>query len=461
MNVKHIIWLLLPALCVAGCRKFVQVPDPDTLLGTSKVFSGDETATAALMGMYSRAVSLPGTFLNGGNTLYPSLSADECTPSFAIPAVEEFSDNALESGNSYITQLYGSAYNVIYNANIILENLEKSRAVSAGVRRQIMGEALFVRSLVYSRLVVLWGAVPLLTTTDADKNAVAPRSHPDSVYRQIINDLHIADSLLDTAYAWKGAGAVERTRPNRWAARALFARMSMYMGAWSTAAAAATAVIDSSGCRLEPSLDSVFLKDSREALWQLQPVSSSTNSAEGYYYLPADNPQARPSYILTTALMLSFETGDRRKSRWVGARTIGGIVYNYPAKYKTRTGPPYREYNMVLRLADVYLIRAEARARQDDLTGAIQDLNVVRGRAGLKGLSSSLSRDAVLAAVMQERRVELFAEWGHRWADLLRWGQADAVLSAEKPLWTANAKLYPLPLTDIQRNHALSQNPGY
>jgi len=462
MKIKLIIWFLLPAaLWLAGCRKFVQVPDPDNLLGTGKVFAGDETATAALTGMYSRAMSSSGSFLNGGNTIYPAMSADECTPTLAMPAVVEFSDDALESGNTYISQLYGSAYNVIYNANTLWESLVGNRQVSAIVRRQIMGEALFVRALLYSRMVVLWGAVPLITTTNADVNAIARRTGADTVYIQVMKDLHAADSLLDTAYAWNGTGATERTRPNRWAARALLARVNLYMGAWSAAEAAATAVIDSSGAMLESSLDSVFLKGSREALWQLQPVSNIMNSAEGYYYLPADNPQARPSYVLTTTLLNSFETGDLRRLRWVGAKTIGSVVYNYPMKYKTRTGPPYREYNMVLRLAEQYLIRAEARVRQNDLVGAIQDLNVVRARAGLPDLSAGVSQDSILAAVIQERRVELFAEWGHRWADLIRWGQADSVLSMEKPKWTANAKLYPLPLVDIQRNGNLRQNDGY
>ncbi len=458
---RYILWFLLQAMWFSGCRKFVQVPDPETLLGTGTVFSSDETATAALMGMYSRAMSLQGAFLNGGNTIYPSLSADECTLTLAIPAMAEFNDNTLESGNTYIAQFYGSGYNVIYNTNMLLENLVKNKQVSAAVRRQIMGEAYFVRALVYSRLVVLWGAVPLLVTTNADINAVASRSRPDSVYIQVMKDLRAADSLLDTAYVWKGTGVPERTRPNRWAARALMARVGMYMGSWLEAAAAATAVIDSCGARLEPSLDSVFQKGSREAIWQLQPVSSVMNSAEAYYYLPADNPLARPSYILTPGLLQSFEAGDRRRLRWVGTKTVGGIAYNYPAKYKVRTGPPYREYNMVLRLAEVYLIRAEARTQQGELSGAIDDLNVVRRRAGLKSLSYGLTHEAVLAAVMRERRVELFAEWGHRWADLLRWGEADAVLSLVKPHWTASAKLYPLPLTDVLLNPALVQNVGY
>jgi len=205
----------------------------------------------------------------------------------------------------------------------------------------------------------------------------------------------------------------------------------------------------------------VFLKGSREAIWQLQPVSSTINSAEAYYYLPPDNPQARPSYVLTAGLLQSFGNGDQRRTEWVGTKTVGGVVYSYPAKYKVRAGPPYREYSMALRLAEVYLIRAEARAQLDELPGAIQDLNVVRTRAGLPDYTSALTREAVLAAVRQERRVELFAEWGHRWADLLRWGLADDVLSPVKPHWTTEAQLYPLPLSDMQRNGNLVQNPGY
>jgi hypothetical protein len=86
---------------------------------------------------------------------------------------------------------------------------------------------------------------------------------------------------------------------------------------------------------------------------------------------------------------------------------------------------------------------------------------MVRARAGLAVLPAGLSAAQVLVAVAQERRIEFFAEWGHRWSDLRRTGQADAVLGVEKPGWQHNAALYPIPLTDIERNPAIVQNPGY
>ena len=156
---KYMVWVMITGMMAPGCRKFVQVGDPETSLGTATVFSGDETAKAALMGMYSRAMAVQGYFLNGGNTLYPSLSADECILTQSSPALDAFSGNVLTSNNIYIAPLYSSAYNTLYNANMLLENLDHSKQVSAPVRRQIMGEALFVRALVFSRLVVLWGWV--------------------------------------------------------------------------------------------------------------------------------------------------------------------------------------------------------------------------------------------------------------------------------------------------------------
>jgi hypothetical protein len=446
---------------LAGCRKFVQVPDPSNSLGTGTVFSGDANATAALMGMYSRAMTSPGAFLNGGNTIFPALSADECILTQVSPTLQVFSDNMLSSDNLYIFQLYSSAYNTLYNTNVLLENLENSLQVSLPVRRQIMGEAYFVRAFVYSRLVALWGDVPLLTGTNADANAIAPRSSKDSIYGQILQDLHHAGSLLSTDYAWAGTGPADRTRPNRWAASALAAEVLLHMQRWADAEAAASAVIESGAYAMESSVDSVFVKGSLEAIWQLQPVSNSMNSAEGYYYLPLDNAQARPAYVLSPQLLAAFQPGDKRRLQWVGTKTIDGTAYDYPAKYKIRTGPPYGEYNMALRLAAIYLIRAEARAQQGALQAAIDDLDVIRQRAGLAELSPAISRDTVLAAVAQERRVELFAEWGQRWIDLKRWGQADSVLGAEKTGWTADAKLYPFPIKDMERNPALVQNPGY
>jgi hypothetical protein len=97
------------------------------------------------------------------------------------------------------------------------------------------------------------------------------------------------------------------------------------------------------------------------------------------------------------------------------------------------------------------------------LTGpnsAETDINVIRDRAGLSATTAQ-TREDLLNAIWQERRVELFIEWGHRWFDLKRTGQAGAMLSKIKQGWTDTDVLYPIPYSETQLNPNMSQNPGY
>ena len=292
-------------------------------------------------------------------------------------------------------------------------------------------------------------------------NAIAARASIPAIYQQIINDLQNAQNLLPASYASGKADPGDRTRPNKWAATGLLARLYLYQQRWADAAVAASAVINSGLYRLE-SLDSVFLSTSQEAILQLQPVSNTANTAEGNLFLPPDDSLSKPAYALTTFLADAFEQGDGRKQHWTGVKMIGGIAYPYPFKYKIRDGGyPYGEYEMVLRLAEQYLIRAEARAQQGSFQTAVDDLNIIRYRAGLPGLSMPLTQTDLLAAVARERRVELFTEFGHRWLDLKRTGTAMTNLDQEKNTWKADAALYPIPQHEIQLNSALTQNPGY
>jgi hypothetical protein len=121
---------------------------------------------------------------------------------------------------------------------------------------------------------------------------------------------------------------------------------------------------------------------------------------------------------------------------------------------------------MLLRLAEQYLIRAEARAQLNNVNGAQSDLNTIRSRAGLSIIMPN-DKNTLLDAILHERKVELFTELGHRWFDLKRTGHVDAVMSIEAPKkingmgWKSYQQLYPLPLTDLQRDQNLVQNPGY
>jgi len=121
----------------------------------------------------------------------------------------------------------------------------------------------------------------------------------------------------------------------------------------------------------------------------------------------------------------------------------------------------------VLRVAEQYLIRAEARAHLNKLNDAIDDINVIRARASLGGLPYLQEQNGVLDAVAKERQIELFAEWGHRWFDLKRTGKIDSVMSQITPqkigggMWNSYQQLYPIPRGEMISDPNLTQNNGY
>ena len=212
-------------------------------------------------------------------------------------------------------------------------------------------------------------------------------------------------------------------------------------------------------------LDNVFVKTSQEAILQLQAINTSTagpiNTWEGYSIIPLNTTTA-PGYIMYSNFVTSFESlTDKRYLSWIKSYTpaTGPTVY-YPFKYKVRVGA-VTEYSMVLRIAEQYLIRAEARAQQSNIGGAKSDIDAIRTRAGLLPLATGLTKDQLLLAVEKERKLELFNEWGHRWFDLKRTGRAITVLSAIKTGVTTDDLLYPIPLDATLTNNKLTQNKGY
>lgn len=203
-------------------------------------------------------------------------------------------------------------------------------------------------------------------------------------------------------------------------------------------------------------------KASPEAIWQLQPVRANFNTAEGSQFLVVG--ATRPNYELTQAMLDAFETDDDRKQEWVGfSDPVNNPKWAFPAKYKAATGA-VTEYYVMFRLAEQYLIRSEARARQGagKLLTAKQDLDVVRTRAGLLPAIAA-DQAAVLNAIEQERRVEFFAEFGHRWFDLKRTDKAEAVLKPVSPpnTWKAGDVWFPIPGLEIMANPKLEQNEAY
>ncbi|HXO77778.1 MAG TPA: RagB/SusD family nutrient uptake outer membrane protein, partial [Puia sp.] len=339
------------------------------------------------------------------------------------------------------------------------------------------GECEVVRAFYYFNLVNVYGGVPLVTGTFFQTNMTLPRASVDTVYGQITKDLLDARARMSAAYPSPG-----RLRPNRYTADALLARTYLYRGQWDSALIRADTVIRSGLYSLTPSLDNVFLDGSPEAIWQVG--SSSTSSPKTP---PGNNPYlpgyvgGLPSFALTQNVLQAFETGDTRKTRWTGSATgivfdidpvtgtgnVSFLTYPYSNKYRNLGNAIYNnttEDLMMIRLAEMYLIRSEARARLGDLAGAMQDVNTIRSRAGLTAPVTAATLPDALGLILHERQVELFCEWGHRWMDLKRMDSINPVLTREKPsVWPADGHLalYPISFGEIQADPYLKQNPGY
>jgi hypothetical protein len=423
------------------------------------VFKSDETATAAVTAIYHQMQSIG--FANGDAgsvTALAGLSADELV-TYPVGDAVFFYQNDLIPANVTNLALWSTAYNSIYLANAVLEGVGGSTAVTEPMRAQLEGESKFIRAFCYFYLVNLYGDVPLILETDYRLNAGAARTPKDEVYAQMMADLADAKALLPGDYS---VSKGERTRANRQAASALLARVYLYRGEWAKAEAEATTVIES-GMYDMPALDDVFLANSAEAIWQLLPVDPTFVTWEGYLFVLQDEPTSpfsQSRMALSSQAMAAFEQDDQREVHWTGVFE-GTDTYYYPFKYKLKYAiDDATEYSMVLRLAEQYLIRAEARAQQSNIGGAQEDLNAVRSRANLADTDAA-SREALLTAIAHERQVELMAEWGHRWLDLKRTGAANAVLGPIKPLWKSTSVLYPIPQQERSSDPQLSQNDGY
>ena len=465
----------LSLVIVAGllsCKKMVSVPLPINSITSEEMFKTDAQATTAMAGVYAQMVNGPISFSNGYVTILAGMSADELFYYGAGDAsITSFAPNQLLQTNSYTSTLWTSGYKVIYNVNSVIEGIaaSESSSLTDSTRNQLTGEAKFVRAFCYFYLTNLFGDVPLVKTVDFNKTRYMTRTPVSEVYDQIVADLKEAQELLSADYSISGT-AKERILPTKWAATALLARVYLFKGEYANAAEQASAVISNTSLfSLEADPLNVFLIKSKEAIWQMKQGTTDAgfknSTIEGWTILPTLTGVAR--YFLTPALLNAFETGDRRRTAWVGA-TAAPVNY-YPWKYKlgptTFSTNPSTEYYMMLRLAEMYLIRAEAAANgAGSLTAAIDDLNVIRKRANVPALPATLSQVQVISAVDRERQVELFGEWGHRWLDLKRTKKAHDVLSAmsSKQPWAGDYQLlYPVPPVEIQVNPRLEQNPEY
>jgi hypothetical protein len=353
----------------------------------------------------------------------------------------QFLYHTLTADNNDLETVWAAIYKVVNQANFIITKVPaiKDATLTQAYRNQLLGEGYFIRALAYFDLARTFGGVQLFLTPTlkvSDKLGKL-RSTQAQTYAQALSDLNAAEPLLPATTVRDRA-----TQKTVWALRA---RLNLYLQQWAAAETDAGRLIaDSAIYKLVAPYNTFFTKtNTTESVFELSysiayPNPMFSNWKSGGNYVPNDS----------VRLLLTDPAVGGGRSALInisGTKTLGIL---YPQS--NGTDPVY-----VIRIAELWLIRAEARAQQDDLAGALADLNAVRARAGV-GVSGAVSKEEVLTAIESERRVE-FALEPHRWFDLVRTGRASAVLNVTD----ARRYVFPIPTPERLADPTLDQNPGY
>lgn len=459
--------LALPAIMLllglTSCEKLVET-SPVGAISTDKAYDNEKNIEASVNGIYY-TMQQTGSLYNGIFATTYSLLADEAKVGSGTSTNNlQFSGNEIAVANTTVSALWNNAYAVIYQCNTLIENVAPKQGLIEDKKNQFLGEAKFLRAYSYFMLVQYYGAVPLTTSSDYRINNALSRTPVNTVNDFITKELEEAALLLPDGFSIYGGA---RTRVTKQAAQALSARQYLYLKNWEKAQEKATLLIENNTFNLPANFDDVVKSNSTESIfemWFSSAFATSNYSASGLVPNTTFPNPAMPQVLPSDKLVNAFETNpvtglpDKRKSAFIRIQATPAPGYSYQFKYRDfLTGTDQPKF---FRLAEQYLIRAEARA-QLNLATANDDINAIRSRAGLEN-TTAVTKDQQLDAIAQERFVELCFE-GDRWRDLVRTGKADAILGAYKPVtWQPTDKLLPVPASELGRNPNLNpQNPGY
>lgn len=450
---KITLTLFASTLFFSSCEELLE-PKPVDLLTDDVVFNEPRDVPNVEIGLYNafRGI-IPSTVIAG------DLTSDMLVHNGTFSQFRELGNKQITSANASAGVLWGSIYNAVYLSNFILERLPLIEGIPAGERQRVTATAQFIRGFAYFTGAYTYGGIPKVTSTLIDDNRNIPRASRDEILNFALEDFNAALGKLPEEPASAGFAGDN-------AVRAALARFHLYQGNWVLAEQFATDVIESGAYLLEQKFESIVYEDfTGEAILEVGYTIADdpgTNNSIGLNNLFVSRREIIPSNQAIIALA-SNESGDRFFSITFNAQDLNGNDNGWTvAKYGTADED--NNNVVVFRLGEMYLIRAEARAQQGNVSGegsAIEDINVLRERANAP-LITSATQNQVIRLVEEERRYELAYE-GHRWYDLVRTGRAQQVMPAFNSNWKNTEELWPIPQREIQTNPSLAgnQNPGY
>jgi tetratricopeptide (TPR) repeat protein len=397
------------------------------------------------------------SYIYGGDVfLMPDLMASQDVVDWAgtFQDLTQMVSQRITINNSYVETYWLDAYRVNNQANYVLANLDKATAAN---KDSYEGQAKFLRGLMYFDMARLFGrswndgdpnvnlAVPIVLkpTTVIGADSYPARSTVAQVYAQAISDLTDAESKLTTSVSFFA---------NTYAASAILARIYLQQGQYAKAVTEATKVISGGKYSLVanyadefpfPNQNAVHVDNTSEDIFAIQVTAQQGTNDLNTFYASSDY-GGRGDISLKSSFLDEFEEGDGRLA--VYNEDSGGSLQ--VDKFDNLYGNIH-----VIRLAELYLIRAEANFRLNASTGAapVDDINVIRTRAGLDALSSVTIDD-----ILKERRLELAFEGGFFLHDAKRLKQNVGALP-----YSSSRLVFPIPRDEINANKSLKQNDGY
>lgn len=493
-NKKNNIYLsaiIFLSAAAMSCNKLQEKP-------YSSIFTENfyKTASDAEAGLTAAYGPMSGIYFTAG-TMASDFSADQIYPR---PVVGRDTYTLFSYDPNYTTQksfsrqnespqqIWESAYQGIEKANWVLSKVPNTN-MDAARKTQILGEAFYLRAFYLFTLTKNFRDIVIKTSpSNSLDSALVPKSPAADVYKQIFADLDIAVSNLPTYTT-----SIPKGRPSKEVAIALYAKAALYNQNWSVALDKAKQVINSNKYALLADVRDVYNVSREDAarqenMWAFECESTSPGISTQIISLYGPKNSDGPQYSVTSfgsafvyqSFFNSFNPIDKRrqlldttyidKTNKVVAQkdvtpiTPQGVLLK---KYMDPVAPSGAVNIPILRLADMYLIAAEAEAQ---LNGGTSDaygfIKVVRDRAGLPVLTAGLSKQQFIDAVLQERSWEFFGE-GDRWYDLTRTNTfmqkiplaVNNVFPNRQPQ-TRN-RYFPIPLDEINANSLIEQNPDW
>jgi tetratricopeptide (TPR) repeat protein len=448
--IKNLLALFIVA-SIVGCEKRLDI-EPTQSVDETQALNTSSDVEAALIGAYRLSGDVD--VLGGGSKVNAELlgSFEDINWSGTFQGMTQIFNKAIPVNNGFITSQWTGSYAAINTLNNVLSAIEK---VDANKKDRVEGEAKFLRGLIYFELVKAYGkdwnngdpnvnlGVPIVLepTRGIDNSSKVPRATVAEVYTQVINDLTEAKNLLPQTN-----GVYATT----YAASAILARLYLQQGKYTEAATEANRVITSNRYQLTPTYAESFpapfpyapRENTREEIFTIQ-VNTTVGVNDFNTYFSSNG---RGDIDITDAHINKYEANDDRLNLFY---VDGGAIY---------TGKHENQYGNVniVRLAEMYLIRAEANFRLGGTPiGGITpaaDINRLRARVGLDPIDDA---DLTLDAILKERRLELAFE-GFALDDAKRLKQ-----NVGATTWNSPKLVFPIPERETLVNENLDQNEGY